>query len=232
MNIYQFRYADDNLAYLVAADRTAMAIDGGAVADILAAVDRLGLALRYVVNTHDHPDHTVGSRQLAERADADLLDHRQLLEMGSLALDAESVEVMATPGHTRDSKTFVCGGDLITGDTLFNGTVGNCFSGDLDAFFDAVSRLMAFPDTARVYAGHDYVRYAVAFARTLPVDSAALDAYLDAYDPLRVVTTLGQERRVNPYLMFNDPVMVAHMRASGLPVATELERWKSLMTLG
>jgi len=232
MRIYQFRYSIDNLAYLVAGESSALVVDGGAVEEILGAVDRLGLTLRFIATTHGHPDHTTGSRQLAARSGAAVLDHERLLEMGTVTLDSEEVRVLATPGHTRDSKTFACGESLITGDTLFNGTVGNCYSGDLDAFYGSIRTLMAFPDDTRVFAGHDYVRASVAFARTLPVDPGALDAYFAAYDPQRVVSTLSQERRVNPYVMFDHPDMVAYLKGRGLPVGSGPERWKSVMTLG
>jgi len=230
--IYQFRYAADNLGYLLADRRTAMAIDGGAVSEMVDTLKRLGLTLRFVVNTHDHADHTMGSRELAERTGAELLGHRQLLEMGTVMLDSTAVRILATPGHTADSKTFVCGDSLITGDTLFNGTVGNCFSGDLSAFYHSIRQLMAFPDDTWIYAGHDYVRESVAFARTLPIAADALDAYLDRYDPLRVVSIIGQERQVNPYVMFNDPELVNYLKAKDLPVDTERQRWESIMTLG
>lgn len=230
MRIYQFRYSIDNLAYLVAGESSALVVDGGAVEEILGAVDRLGLTLRFIATTHGHPDHTTGSRQLAARSGAAVLDHERLLEMGTVTLDSEEVRVLATPGHTRDSKTFACGESLITGDTLFNGTVGNCFSGDLKAFYDSIRSLLDFPPETRIYAGHDYVAESMAAARSIEPDNPAVDRYLAAYDPDHVVSTLADELAVNPYLRFNAPSMVRILEARGLPVGTEYERWCAVMT--
>ncbi len=57
-----------------------------------------------------------------------------LLEAGRIVIDDFEIEVLDTPGHTDDSLSFSVDGCLITGDTLFNGTVGNCFSGTSGCF--------------------------------------------------------------------------------------------------
>ena len=55
MKIKQFRYSsDNNLAYLVYGDKTAMAIDGGAAEEILSFIETNDLTLKYVTNTHSH----------------------------------------------------------------------------------------------------------------------------------------------------------------------------------
>ena len=80
-----------------------------------------------------------------------------------------------------------------------------------------------------VYAGHDYVRYAVQFARTIDPDNPELDRFLTRYDPYHVFSTLADELKVNPYVRFNDEKMIAILKDKGLPVETEFQRWKSLM---
>jgi hypothetical protein len=59
MNIKQFRYAADNLGYLVYGDKTAIAVDGGAADKIISFVQNRNLELKYVTNTHSHMDHTI-----------------------------------------------------------------------------------------------------------------------------------------------------------------------------
>jgi len=66
MNIKQFRYAADNFSYLVYGQRFALAIDGGAVQEILTFVETHGLNLTDVTNTHSHPDHTAGTQELLD----------------------------------------------------------------------------------------------------------------------------------------------------------------------
>jgi hydroxyacylglutathione hydrolase len=104
-----------------------------------------GLTLATVTNTHGHGDHTTGTRQLAHAAGAVHLDHRRFADGQPLILAGETVTVRLTPGHTEDSVVFATGDCLITGDTLFNGTVGNCFSGDLNAFYRSILLLMELP---------------------------------------------------------------------------------------
>lgn len=232
MNIRQFQYASDNLGYLLHGDRSALAIDGGAVDAILRYVDQNGLKLTHVTHTHLHPDHTSGTRELLDRSGAELLDGEFLNTHAELELDGMTLRVYATPGHTDDSMTFHAGNCLITGDTLFNGTVGNCFSGDLKAFYRSVKFLMAFPGDTVIYAGHDYLKYAMSFSRIIEPDNPDIDPYLQAYDPSHVFSHLADELKVNPYLRFNNDRFIEVLRKKNLPVATEYERWESVMSLG
>jgi len=231
MKIEQFRYGKDNLAYLVYARRTAIAVDGGAVDEILAFLRDRRLRLAAVVNTHGHPDHTVGTEELVRRTGAEYMHNGRLRTDGLICLDDETVRVLHTPGHTLDSLTFVAENALITGDTLFNATVGNCFSGDLAAFYASIEALLRFKDETRIYAGHDYLRESIAFARSLEPQNPNLAPYLARYRPEHVFSTLGEERRVNPYLRFNEPALVAVMRQRGLAVDTPYQRWVAVMSI-
>jgi len=197
LKIKQFFYGGDNLGYLLYAGTRAVAIDGGAVDEIMAFVRQTGLTLETVTNTHGHGDHTTGTRQLAKAAGAVYLDHRRFHD----------------------------------GDTLFNGTVGNCFSGDLKAFYRSILLLMGYPGNFRVYAGHDYVAASLAFARHLTPDNPAIDAYANRYDRNHVTSTLDDERAVNPYLRFNDPEIIRLLESKGLPTGTEYQRWEGIMSV-
>jgi hydroxyacylglutathione hydrolase len=87
LKIIQFRYGLDNLSYIVHGSRTAAVIDGGAVEEIVEYLRSKDLELRYVANTHSHPDHTMGTQELVEATGATLLGHEQLVERGVLDLD-------------------------------------------------------------------------------------------------------------------------------------------------
>lgn len=231
MQIQQFRYSADNLAYLIYGEREALAVDGGAVGKIGDFLTSRGLRLVFAVHTHAHPDHTAGTSELLDATGARLLTHGEMIDAGGITLEDGDIEVLSTPGHTADSVTFHLDGMLITGDTLFNGTVGNCFSGDLRAFYESTKRLMSFPDDTRVFAGHDYVDYAMKFARLVEPENPHIDKYLAAYDARNVTSTLADERQVNPYLRFNAPAMIGILKERGLAVETEYQRWESLMSL-
>ena len=231
LQLKQFRYGADNFSYLLYHEQAAVAIDGGAVDEIMRFLDQHDLQLKFTTHTHNHGDHTQGTKQLTAAAGARYLDHRQLVKQQGFAIGGVAVAVLATPGHTVDSVTFYADPFLITGDTLFNATIGNCFSGDIKGFYESIKLLMDLPPHSRVYAGHDYVRDSIAFARLIEPENDALDAFLKRYRSDHVVSTLAQELQINPYMRFNQPPVIDYLRTRGLPVETEYQRWESLMSI-
>jgi hydroxyacylglutathione hydrolase len=231
LKVKQFRYGADNLGYVVYGVASGMAVDGGAAEAILAFLAEHHLTLRYVANTHSHSDHTSGNRALLAGSQARLLAEADLSDGARIGVDAGEILIIHTPGHTEDSLCLSTGKALIAGDTLFNGTIGNCFSGDLAGFYRSVKRLMELPDETLVYAGHDYVRDSLAFARRLEPENRAIDAFRARYDPQHVVSTLAEEKRINPYFRFNEPGIVNLLAKRGLPRQTAWERWQSLMSI-
>ena len=84
-----------------------------------------------------------------------LLRDGERFRIGSL-----EVEVMATPGHTSDSLAYRIGDAVFTGDTLFmpdSGTARCDFpGGDAGQLYDSIRRILALPETTRLYMCHDY----------------------------------------------------------------------------
>jgi len=228
MFIKQFRYSTDNLGYLVFSGTQGVAIDGGNP-ELLNFARNRGIALKYVSNTHSHQDHTCGNTFLLEKTQADFIDCRSAGKGDVITLDGEEVEIIPTPGHTEDSVCFKTNGFLVTGDTLFNGTVGNCFSGDLSGFFRSLKILLAFPGETKIYAGHDYVQESMKMASSIEEDNSDIEAYLQKYDPKLVVSTLADELRVNPYIRFNAPSMINRLQKRTMPFKTEEQRFISIM---
>jgi len=231
LKIEQFRYASDNLGYLIFGERSAFAVDGGAVDEILEFLKIQRLELIYVTNTHAHYDHMMGNDELLNHSQATYLSTSKLAEKGDVLLEGENILIYSTPGHTADSICLHAGTGLISGDTLFNGTVGNCFTGNLREFYHSIKKLMALPDRTVIYPGHDYVGDSMLFAKRLEPGNTDLDAFLSSYDPGHVYSTLAEERKVNPYLRFNDKRIIAILKKRGLPASTEYERWQSLMSI-
>jgi hydroxyacylglutathione hydrolase len=231
MKVKQFRYGADNLGYLVYGTESGMAVDGGAADGILAFLGEHRLTLKYVANTHDHQDHTTGNEALLAATHARLLSEADLKDGGQIALDGGKIRIIHTPGHTEESRSFLIDKVLLGGDTLFNGTIGNCFSGDIEGFYHSIRKLMELPDETVVYAGHDYVKSSIAFARRIEPGNRAIGAFLRHYDPKHVFSTLAEERTINPYLRFNEPAIVKLLAKLRLPRETEWERWQSLMSI-
>ena len=231
MNIFQSRYGADNLGYLVAGARHAVAIDGGAVQKILAFLDTHGLTLTAVTNTHTHPDHTSGNTALVQATGAALVEIPRLIETGALDLEGTAIKVRHTPGHSADSVVFHFDDVLIAGDTLFIGKPGRCFTGDPASFLQAIEWILTLPDNTRIYPGHDYVHEYMADLAAIEPDNPEIIRCLAAYDPGHVVSFLARERKLNPALRLNDPVVIDLLKARGLAHATAPERWISVLSL-
>ncbi len=95
---------------------------------ILAAADAVGVRITLILLTHGHADHSEGASALHEATRAPVLaldPRRRLGEEGLshgdvLGTGGLELRVVGTPGHTRDSLTFVLPADaaLLTGDTV------------------------------------------------------------------------------------------------------------------
>jgi hydroxyacylglutathione hydrolase len=176
---------------------------GDSVEQLLAIVAREKLTIKHILLTHAHIDHISGVGRARSATGAPVLLHagdrplydsvvHQGLMFGirveapppvdafydlskTIAFGNYEVRVHHTPGHSPGG---VClevnpGGTLIVGDTLFAGSIGRTDlpGGDFDTLINAIRTvLFAFPDEAIAYSGHG--------------------------EP----TTIGRERRTNPFL--------------------------------
>jgi glyoxylase-like metal-dependent hydrolase (beta-lactamase superfamily II) len=188
--------------------REAVLVDpGDEVAELLTAAQQQSLTIRHILLTHAHIDHINGVSAAKQALDVpiylhhdDLFLYERAVEMGAMfgmkVEPAPPVDVFYTPGQTIAFGTLeacphhtpghcpggVCleirergkaGKDLVVGDTLFAGSIGRTDlpGGDLNTLLASIRNvLFPFGDDARVYPGHG------------------------------PATTIGQERRTNPFL--------------------------------
>jgi glyoxylase-like metal-dependent hydrolase (beta-lactamase superfamily II) len=135
--------------------------DPGHLAALVSAAEELGARIALVLLTHGHADHSAGARSLHDLTGAPVraLDpsHR-LADEGVRDGDVVSVgglelSVVATPGHTTDSLTFLLPADgaLLTGDTVLGrgSAVIAHPDGHLGAYLKSLGRLA---DLARTTA--------------------------------------------------------------------------------
>jgi hydroxyacylglutathione hydrolase len=175
--------------------------------DIMRVIEENHLVTKYILLTHGHFDHIGAVKELKERTnamvgihpmDADcltdasknlsalvgislghvspdfLIEDGDKLEVGSAVL-----QVIHTPGHTKGGVTYMeaaymGSGVLFTGDTLFEGSIGRTDfpGGSHSQLLQSISeKLMILDDNLMVYPGHGGQ------------------------------STLGQERRANPFLL-------------------------------
>jgi hydroxyacylglutathione hydrolase len=186
----------------------AIVIDGGdEVPEIARRLEERSVRPRYLVHTHAHIDHIGALGPLRERVGgAGLLHHADLPLYGTLAqqavwigmlttpqvvaLDGDltdgdvlqagaiALRCLHTPGHTPGSTSFALEREgrtvLFTGDTLFRGAVGRWDLGGTslaDIVGSIRSKLLVHDDASVVVPGHG------------------------------PTTTIGEERRQNPYLI-------------------------------
>lgn len=231
MLIKQFRYSRDNLGYLVYSQNKGVVIDAGGIEQILAFAKENDISITTITNTHMHPDHTTGNRGLLDATGAQFLDCRQVKSDKKIPVGEEFFEIIPTPGHTDHCVTFKTEDSIISGDALFNGTVGNCFSGDLESFFHSLKRLVSLPPETKVYGGHDYVLDSMKMAKIIEGENPHIEQYVQNYSPDLIVSTIEDELNANPYVRFNAPNMIARLEEKNLPRETEYQRFQSIMEI-
>ena len=135
----------------------------------LAHIERLGLTLTHVLETHAHADHVTSAGKLRALTGAKAcvpsgcgippaevqLNDGDLVRFGA----REHIAVIHTPGHTAGSMCYLWRGNLFSGDTLLVDGCGRTDfqGGSAEALYDSVTRkLFALDDATRVWPGHDY----------------------------------------------------------------------------
>jgi len=168
------------------ASKEAVIVDPGDDADeILRRVE--GYTVRALLHTHCHFDHMTGTRQVAEATGAEILIHKADKEYyDSLAgqyrmfgmprsvddplpvkrflKDGEKIDfgkhalkVIHTPGHTQGSCCFHTEGLLLSGDTLFQRSIGRTDlpGGNMEEELDSIrKRLFTLDPETAVFPGH------------------------------------------------------------------------------
>lgn len=132
-------------------------------------LERLGLELVYVLETHAHADHITSAGRLRELTGAKAAvpagcgiapAEVQLVDGDVIRFGAdEEIRVLHTPGHTAGSMSYVWRDNVFTGDTLLIDGCGRTDfqSGSSDALYDSVTnKLFTLPDPTLVWPAHDY----------------------------------------------------------------------------
>ena len=181
----------------------AMVIDaGGGASAIVDAVREDGLTMKAIVITHGHADHIAAAGDLKQALGCPIMIHKldapcltdpeanlsMLAGFGEIVVppadvllkDGDEVtlgslrfRILYTPGHTVGGICILHDSYLFTGDTLFAGSIGRADfpGGSLEQLIESIStKLLTLPDETTVLSGHG------------------------------PSTTIGKERRANPWL--------------------------------
>lgn len=169
--------------------------------EVFSFINDSGLELKFIVNTHGHPDHTCGNEVVKSRFHVPICIHEAdaymlgasgeataryfgfdsvspsadiLLHDGdSVTFGDVTLKVVHSPGHSFGSIVILGETEVFTGDTLFAGSIGRTdFPGSSERELQlSLKKLLRLPDYFVVYPGHG------------------------------PATTMGEEKRVNPFLL-------------------------------
>ena len=147
---------------------------------------KLDLKLVKVIDTHIHADHITAASKLKNETNCTTImgehtpsstveikvKHDEIIKVDNLEIRA-----IYTPGHTKDSYSFLMNDYLFSGDTLLiNGTGRTDFQGgnSKDSYNSIFNRLLKLPEETLLYPAHDYNN--------------------------QKVSTIGKEKKFNPRL--------------------------------
>lgn len=161
-------------------------VDPGGDADhIIEIIEKHKLNIKHIILTHGHGDHIGGVIDLKDSLNASVMIHEEDAEMlrngdinlsstmamGAIEIEPDKLlqdggiikfgdleaEVIHTPGHTRGGISLKIEDVLLTGDTLFAGSIGrtDLSGGDYETIIKSIKqKLMILPDNMEVLPGH------------------------------------------------------------------------------
>ena len=197
------------MTYLVHCPRTRQGViidPAGQEEDLAAWAREQGVEVKYILNTHGHPDHSLGNAGLKRLLGAPVAVHQadddffaspegrsvasdelglpppppadlRLSDGQTLAVGDLEIRVIHTPGHSPGSVCFLADGHLFTGDTLFVGAVGRTDLGGA-----SLDQLLQSLEEKLL---------------PLPEETVVLPGHDYGETP---TSTLGREKRENPYI--------------------------------
>jgi hydroxyacylglutathione hydrolase len=236
LNIHLVPCLSDNYAYLVhdTATNNVAVVDPSEAAPVFAALKAHSLTLTHILNTHHHFDHTGGNLELKEKTGAKVVGPRadreripgideEVGEGDTWSLGNAKARIFDIPAHTKGHIAFWFETDkaVFTGDTMFAMGCGRLFEGTPAQMWSSLSKLAALPDDTRVYCGHEYTQSNIRFALTVDPANEDLNARARDVDALRakgaptIPSTIGLEKRTNPFMRARDPALQTVLEMKG-----------------
>jgi hydroxyacylglutathione hydrolase len=226
--IDQFPCREDNYGVLIHDTESGLtaSIDAPEFDPIKHKLAERGWKLDQILVTHHHVDHVeailplkqaYGCTVIGPAGEADKIPgiDRAVKEGDSLRFGAYDVEVIETPGHTLGHISYYIPGAKVAfvADTLFALGCGRVFEGTFPMMWNSLEKLMALPDETVVYCGHEYTKSNARFALTIEPANGALIIRAREIDALRsegkptLPTSIGLERRTNPFVRVDEPAV-------------------------
>ncbi len=237
MRVVTLRAFADNYIYVLQEEpsQEAIAVDPGDAAPVLEYLQRNGLRLAAILNTHHHGDHVGANRTLLKRFPGIPIfggvgDRGRIPGQTEFLKEGDQVvvcgvggRVLEVPGHTRAHIAYFFAGDdansgdLFSGDTVFGGTIGNLFEGTPEVMFQSIQKIRALPPQSRIWCSHEYTLQYVREAAGIDPSNARLAQrlkVLEANALSRAPTVpllLEEECATNPFFRWDDLSLAAHL---------------------
>ncbi len=216
----------DNYIWAIRRGDAVAVVDPGsaeAVEDYLSqAGGQTPIKLVAILVTHHHGDHVGGIAALVARhgcpvygpaqevipACTHKLGEGDRIDLEVLGMD---FDIWHIPGHTSGHIAYLHAQALFCGDTLFAAGCGRLFEGTPAQMHASLMRLAALPEATPVYCAHEYTLANLRFALMLePKHNILLERFeqvsaLRLRDRPSLPSTMGLERRTNPFLRCADP---------------------------
>ena len=169
--------------YLLVKEKHCLVIDPGDRFDIDSFLESQSLSLDAILLTHAHFDHIGGVDAILKKHNVPLYIHEsELTFLNDSSLNASmsfyqeivcrhtaiplppkelhigpfEIEILHTPGHSCGSCCFMIEGNLFSGDTLFQGSIGRMDlpTGSVIQMKESLKKLSQLEDSIAVYPGH------------------------------------------------------------------------------
>lgn len=218
----------DNYGYLIREPESGLVgiVDPSEAGPVLDMAESLDWKITHILNTHHHPDHTGGNREIKRATGATVVgpkpDESRIPDIDVALDDGDTydfgkarAEVIFVPGHTRGHIAFYFPDSkaVFSGDTLFLMGCGRLFEGSPEQMWRSLSRLRELPEDTRVYCGHEYTQANARFALSVEPENKALQERARRVDDLRaerkptVPGIMADERATNPFLRADEPAL-------------------------
>ena len=249
--VVPLRAFKDNYIWTLRNDRYAAVVDPGDARPVLDYLQRERLELCAILATHHHADHVGGVADLLARQTVPVYgpSGEPIPTLSHPVREGDEVElpqlglhfsVLDIPGHTRAHIAYYGANSLFCGDTLFACGCGRLFEGTAQQMAVSLAKLAALPEATLVYSGHEYTMANIDFARAVEPDNqeliarAASEAEKRKSEQPTLPSTIGREKKTNPFLRCLQPAVIASAnkylgaRASGpVQVFAALREWKN-----
>ena len=226
---------DDNYIWCIHDGKSALVVDPGDSAPVEDYLLQQNLALKAILVTHHHADHTGGILNLLRSFGTDIpvygpantdIPGRTIIakEDDTIEIAAPSIRftVFEVPGHTLTHIAYFAKLQadmlepiLLCGDTLFASGCGRLFEGTPTQMTASLAKFAALPKNTLVYCTHEYTMSNIRFALAVEPNNANLISWSEKAQALRaqnlptLPTTIGQELQVNPFMRCDQTDVIA-----------------------